>query len=63
MRNKRFVKHFYSYYGDDAVEELITDYAEQNDLKIITISCMYQNGIYVLFEEISEGLDDERDFI
>ena len=49
---KRFVKHFYSWYGAAPIEELITDYAETNELKIITIAPMYQNGIYVLFEGV-----------
>lgn len=48
---KRFVEHFYSYYGDPPVEDKINEYAESNNLKIITIAPMYQNGIYVLFEE------------
>lgn len=50
---KRFVKHFYSWgcFGDKPIEEMITEYAEDNKLKIITITAMYQNGMYVLFEE------------
>ena len=48
---KRFVKHFYALYGESAVEEQINDYAETNNLEIITISAMAGNGIYVLFKE------------
>lgn len=48
---KRFVKNFYSYYGCPPIEDMITVYAEENNLKIITITAMYQNGVYVLFEE------------
>jgi hypothetical protein len=48
----RFVKHFYCFSWDDLpVEEQINDYAEKNNLKIITIAPLYQNGMYVLFEE------------
>ena len=47
---KRFVKNFYSWYGQTPVEDMITDYAEKNNLKIITITAMYQGGLYVLFE-------------
>lgn len=53
---KRFVKHFYLAYGDEPEEKQITNYAEKNNLKIITIAPMYQNGIYVLFEK--EGVDN-----
>ena len=48
---KRFVKHFYTCYGELSVEEQINKYVEENNLNIITMSCMYGNGIYVLFEE------------
>ena len=51
---KRFVKHFYSYYGEPPIEDMITKYAEEHNLKIITITAMYQNGIYVLFENGGE---------
>ena len=59
MKIKRFVKHFYSSFRAKEIEEQINDYANQNNLKIITISYVFQNGIYVLFEEIVE-VDDER---
>ena len=48
---KRFVKHFYSGYSDPPIEDMITSYAEENNFKIITITAMYGNGIYVLFEK------------
>ena len=52
---KRFVKNFYCIMWDDApIEEQINDYAEENNLKIITIAPMYQNGIYVLFEMVGD---------
>ena len=51
---KRFVKHFYDWYGEPPVEEQINDYAETNALKIITIATIYGNGVYVLFEESEE---------
>ena len=54
---KRFVKHFYSYDNDPPVEDIITNYAEENNLKIITITAMYQNGIYALFEKGGGGDD------
>ena len=47
---KRFVKHFYPYYGETPMEDQINDYAATHDLKIITIAPMAGNGIYVLFE-------------
>lgn len=43
---KRFVKHFYP-----ANEDAINEYANIKNLTIITIAPMYQNGIFVLFEE------------
>ena len=50
---KRFVKHFcYWDAYDEPIEDRINRYAEENNLKIITISC--QNGICVLFEESEE---------
>lgn len=55
----RFVKHFYFYEwqcGDSSIEDQINDYAERNNLTIITIAPLYQNGIYVLFEK--EGADN-----
>ena len=51
---RRFVKHFYSWYNDAPIEDLINDYAETNNLNIITIAPMSGNGIYVLFEEIQD---------
>ena len=48
---KRFVKHFYSYHGEKTEEEQINEYAEKYNLKIITLTALYGNGIYVLFEE------------
>lgn len=48
---KQFVKHFYSLYDELPIEDMITNYAEENNLKIITITAMYKNGIYVLFEK------------
>lgn len=48
---KRFVKHFYPSYREPPMEEQINQYAATNSLKIITISAMSGNGIYVLFEE------------
>ena len=48
---KRFVKHFFEHYGTPLIDEQITDYAEENNLTIITLAPLYQNGIYVLFEE------------
>ena len=53
-RMRQFVKHFNNWDGDAPIEDLINDYAEQNNLKIITIACMYGNGIYVLFEGSEE---------
>ena len=51
---RRFVKHFYSWYNDVPIEDLINDYAETNNLNIIMIAPMSGNGIYVLFEEIQD---------
>lgn len=48
---KRFVIHFHPMYGEPPMEEQITNYAEYNNLTIITIAPMSGNGIYVLFEE------------
>ena len=48
---KRFVEHFYQHYGTPLFEDQINDYAEKNNLKIITIAPMPGNGIFVLFEE------------
>jgi hypothetical protein len=48
---KRFVKNFYCGYGDLSVEKQINNFAKENNLKIITITALYQGGIYVLFEE------------
>ena len=53
-RMKRFVKHFYAWYGDPLIEDQINDYAETNDLTIIQIAPMYGNGIFVLFEKGGE---------
>lgn len=53
-RMRRFVKHFYSWYDDAPIEDRINDYAETNNLNIITIAPMSGNGIYVLFEEIQD---------
>lgn len=49
-RVKRFVKRF-GYWDayDEPIEDRINRYAEENNLKIITISC--NDGIYVLFEK------------
>lgn len=47
---KRFVEHFYSWQDGVTVETEINNYAERNNLTIITIAPLYQNGIYVLFE-------------
>jgi hypothetical protein len=48
----RFVKHFYyNNWDDPSFEEQINNYAERNNLTIVTIAPLYQNGIYVLFEE------------
>jgi hypothetical protein len=49
----RFVKHFYEWYNEPPIEEQITNYAEINNLTIITIAPLYENGIYVLFEKES----------
>lgn len=51
---KRFVVHFYP-----AVESEINNYAERNNLTIITIAPMYGNGIFVLFEKGGER-DEQR---
>jgi hypothetical protein len=48
---RRFVEHFYQYYGTALLEDQINEYAEKNNLKIITIAPMCGNGIFVLFEE------------
>jgi hypothetical protein len=47
----RFVKHFFEWQGDGLIEDQINNYAERIGLKIITIAPLYQNGMYVLFEE------------
>lgn len=52
---KRFVKHFYAWYDEPPIEDQITNYAETNNLKIITITAMNGNGLYVLFEENERG--------
>ncbi len=52
---RRFVEHFYPWNGQPAVEDQINDYAEKYNLTIITIAPMYQNGIYVLFQEREEA--------
>jgi hypothetical protein len=56
---RRFVEHFSPsiLMCEPAVEERINDFAERNNLTIVTIAPMNGNGIYVLFEE-SEGADD-----
>lgn len=46
---KRLVVHFYP-----ANENEINNYAERNNLTIITIAPMYKNGIFVLFEKEGE---------
>lgn len=48
---KRFVKHFYSFDDEPPIEDKINEYAECNNLTIITVSALYGNGVYVLFEE------------
>lgn len=50
----RFVKHFYQWHDEPPLEEQITNYAESNNLTIITIAPLYGNGIYVLFEKGGE---------
>ena len=47
----RFIKHFYSGYGDPPIEDMITNYAEEHTLKIINVTTLYGNGIYALFEK------------
>ena len=47
----RFVKHFFEWQGDGLIEDQINNYAERNNLTIITIAPLYQNGMYVLFEK------------
>jgi hypothetical protein len=54
----RFVKHFYEWQHDSSIEDQINDYAERNNLTIITIAPLYQNGIYVLFEEGDDNNGD-----
>lgn len=49
--DKRFVMHFYTFFGEPSAEEQINNYAEARDLKIITIAPLYQSGVYVLFEK------------
>ena len=51
---KRFVMHFYTFFGEPSVEEQINNCAKERDLKIITIAPLYQSGIYVLFEKGGE---------
>jgi hypothetical protein len=53
----RFVKHFFEWQGDELIEDQINNYAERNGLTIITIAPLYQNGMYVLFEE--EGANND----
>lgn len=48
---KRFVKHFYAWCSDPDYEDQINNYAEANNLTIVTIAPMNGNGIYVLFED------------
>lgn len=48
---KRFVKYYYYCYGEVSTEDQINNYAEQNNLEIISISPLYPTGMYVLFEE------------
>ena len=47
----RFVKYFFEWQDDGLIEDQINNYAERNNLTIITIAPLYQNGMYVLFEE------------
>lgn len=47
---KRFVKEFYSIYEGTDIADQINNYANQNDLIIITIAAIDGNTIYVLFE-------------
>lgn len=47
----RFVRHFFEWQGDGLIEDQINNYAKRNNLTIITIAPLYQNGMYVLFEE------------
>ena len=54
LKPRRFVEHFYSYYEQPSVEDQINDYADKYNLTIITITPMYRNGIYVVFEEREE---------
>lgn len=53
---KRFVEHFWISGGgyDRPVEERINSFAEDNNLKIITIAPLYTGGMYVLFETQQE---------
>ena len=51
---KRFVEHFYCGYGSPPYEEQINNYAERDNLTIITIAPMHGNGVLVLFEKDGE---------
>ena len=58
---KRFVEHFYQYFNTPLLEDQINDYAEENNLTIITIAPMYGNGIFVLFEEREDAKNEQRE--
>lgn len=52
---KRFIKYFSTRGGDRTTANLINEYAEKNNLKIIALTTAHIYGIYVLFEESEDA--------
>ena len=47
----RFIKYFSTLGTSSTIEKQVTDYAQENNLQIVTLAPINNTSVYVLFEE------------